>query len=266
MSVGRNDPCPCGSGLKYKKCCLLKETQERALDMHAEQMIAAKSAMLGELRSFAVLRLSEDEFKETWLRYRVADSGSTSRYTPESTDDEVTTPPLHKMLEDIPYFIWLFLDCRDEEENRLVEAFANSGEVEDEDELELVRSVAKATLSPYIVESVERDCRVTLRPLFGGETVELFDRYIARMISKDQVITTRLFSFDGRLHMIGVATMLGPGLRAELRRRLETAYDQCLANSGQERDWHTFFAREVLTTTRIVVEVRAWATQEQELR
>lgn len=23
MKVGRNDPCPCGSGLKYKKCCLL---------------------------------------------------------------------------------------------------------------------------------------------------------------------------------------------------------------------------------------------------
>ena len=25
MSIGRNDPCPCGSGRKYKKCCLLKE-------------------------------------------------------------------------------------------------------------------------------------------------------------------------------------------------------------------------------------------------
>jgi len=22
--IGRNDPCPCGSGLKYKKCCLGK--------------------------------------------------------------------------------------------------------------------------------------------------------------------------------------------------------------------------------------------------
>ena len=21
LTVGRNDPCPCGSGLKYKKCC-----------------------------------------------------------------------------------------------------------------------------------------------------------------------------------------------------------------------------------------------------
>jgi preprotein translocase subunit SecA len=25
IKVGRNDPCPCGSGQKYKKCCLLKE-------------------------------------------------------------------------------------------------------------------------------------------------------------------------------------------------------------------------------------------------
>ena len=26
MKVGRNDPCPCGSGLKYKKCCIGKKT------------------------------------------------------------------------------------------------------------------------------------------------------------------------------------------------------------------------------------------------
>jgi len=24
LKVGRNDPCPCGSGLKFKKCCLKK--------------------------------------------------------------------------------------------------------------------------------------------------------------------------------------------------------------------------------------------------
>ena len=27
VKVGRNDPCPCGSGLKYKKCCLRKKEQ-----------------------------------------------------------------------------------------------------------------------------------------------------------------------------------------------------------------------------------------------
>jgi SEC-C motif-containing protein len=26
--IGRNDPCPCGSGKKYKKCCLAKDEQE----------------------------------------------------------------------------------------------------------------------------------------------------------------------------------------------------------------------------------------------
>ena len=25
QKIGRNDPCPCGSGKKYKNCCMLKE-------------------------------------------------------------------------------------------------------------------------------------------------------------------------------------------------------------------------------------------------
>lgn len=31
--VGRNDPCPCGSGKKYKKCC---EGSEKHKKFHAE--------------------------------------------------------------------------------------------------------------------------------------------------------------------------------------------------------------------------------------
>jgi len=27
---GRNDPCPCGSNIKYKKCCLLKLNEAEA--------------------------------------------------------------------------------------------------------------------------------------------------------------------------------------------------------------------------------------------
>jgi len=26
-AIGRNDPCPCGSGKKYKRCCALKTNQ-----------------------------------------------------------------------------------------------------------------------------------------------------------------------------------------------------------------------------------------------
>lgn len=31
MKIGRNDKCPCGSGLKYKKCCLIKDIEESQL-------------------------------------------------------------------------------------------------------------------------------------------------------------------------------------------------------------------------------------------
>ena len=31
MKIGRNDPCPCGSGLKYKKCCMNKKTDLKNL-------------------------------------------------------------------------------------------------------------------------------------------------------------------------------------------------------------------------------------------
>ena len=35
MKIGRNDPCPCGSGKKYKQCCLKKDL------MSVEQLIRA---------------------------------------------------------------------------------------------------------------------------------------------------------------------------------------------------------------------------------
>jgi len=32
IKIGRNEPCPCGSGNKYKKCCLNKEQQRSDYD------------------------------------------------------------------------------------------------------------------------------------------------------------------------------------------------------------------------------------------
>jgi tetratricopeptide (TPR) repeat protein len=40
--IGRNDPCPCGSGQKYKRCCLHKDQAERA-DLQAAQTQALQA-------------------------------------------------------------------------------------------------------------------------------------------------------------------------------------------------------------------------------
>ena len=48
MSAGRNDPCPCGSGRKYKKCCLPKEEAQAPVSAvawsRAEKKLLIKSS------------------------------------------------------------------------------------------------------------------------------------------------------------------------------------------------------------------------------
>jgi len=40
-SIGRNDPCPCGSGKKYKQCCLAKdEAKAREARLAAQEQAA----------------------------------------------------------------------------------------------------------------------------------------------------------------------------------------------------------------------------------
>lgn len=42
QKAGRNDPCPCGSGKKYKQCCLKKQGQAKTYTSSGKRKIKAK--------------------------------------------------------------------------------------------------------------------------------------------------------------------------------------------------------------------------------
>lgn len=46
MKVGRNDPCPCGSGKKYKKCCAAKAQAKRSF---AAKPLTVDTGLLGKM-------------------------------------------------------------------------------------------------------------------------------------------------------------------------------------------------------------------------
>jgi SEC-C motif len=55
--IGRNAPCPCGSGLKYKRCCALKEERTSvgsriALSLVALMLIGGAIFLLASLNEF----------------------------------------------------------------------------------------------------------------------------------------------------------------------------------------------------------------------
>jgi hypothetical protein len=58
--VGRNDPCPCGSGKKYKQCCLLKGDPDKNLP---EIILADVSSMR---MNYLLLNMDRDEFMRAY--------------------------------------------------------------------------------------------------------------------------------------------------------------------------------------------------------
>lgn len=67
MEIGRHDPCPCGSGRKYKACCLGRPgpRQERHPGL-AEATTELKELLRG--RTFASLAEVQDEQRALGLR------------------------------------------------------------------------------------------------------------------------------------------------------------------------------------------------------
>ena len=76
--IGRNEPCPCGSGLKYKKCCLQKEAGpgipgsgqpvvQVSLNDEARKIQQAAVEGRSEIRALGVFILFATKTGDAWL-------------------------------------------------------------------------------------------------------------------------------------------------------------------------------------------------------
>jgi hypothetical protein len=69
--VGRNDPCPCGSGKKYKRCCLTKSQGHRAIDWPTfpeEQVVSGLLQSCPEFRAFYELERGKIQSPLYWAK------------------------------------------------------------------------------------------------------------------------------------------------------------------------------------------------------
>ena len=62
--IKRNDPCPCGSGQKYKQCCMKKEQASRRTRTILAHQVADQQEMTAELaEDFAAYEATFDEIE-----------------------------------------------------------------------------------------------------------------------------------------------------------------------------------------------------------
>ncbi|MBB6451592.1 hypothetical protein HNQ94_000013 [Salirhabdus euzebyi] len=59
MTVGRNDLCPCGSGKKYKKCCMNKNKVVQFHELQEEKFYQQKNMLVNKLRDFMEENVSQ---------------------------------------------------------------------------------------------------------------------------------------------------------------------------------------------------------------
>jgi len=66
MKPGRNDPCPCGSGKKYKQCCLQTEGAQQAEDLLWHQISRAIKGLPDKLLTFEKKWRGPETLLEAW--------------------------------------------------------------------------------------------------------------------------------------------------------------------------------------------------------
>ncbi len=70
--IGRNDPCPCGSGKKYKKCCGGKTPMQRRKFTHITSGGTAPQS-LGKITSMMSQTAEENKPKEEPKKIKPSD-------------------------------------------------------------------------------------------------------------------------------------------------------------------------------------------------
>lgn len=66
LKTGRNDPCPCGSGKKYKKCCLMSAEDS---DFQYRRWRQVEAGLIPRLTTFAYETLGVEIINEAWAHF-----------------------------------------------------------------------------------------------------------------------------------------------------------------------------------------------------
>lgn len=138
MKPGRNDPCPCGSGKKYKNCCLRHEDVVNQETFFWHQLNRIAKEIPGKLLTFAEKQYGKDVLMQAWNEFM------------DSQDEDFSPDSPHMQV----FFPWFFFDWLP----NLVESGVQHEEID-------LRSIAQVYLDkhgrqqdPLLVRYLEQCC------------------------------------------------------------------------------------------------------------
>jgi len=215
MAPKRNDPCPCGSGKKYKHCCMPKDEASRLEKLLWERAYRSlRTELVGFAQEETFAAAVVEGLKTLWGDY----------YRPET---------LELMNEDeaLLFFDWFAFDHRwGEEGQRLIERFAASEpDYLDERERELLEGWLDAPPgSAYQVQEVTEDGVFDLQDLFADRLPkgvpaqhEVEAPTASKVVEQGEILLGRPVPAGPSFRLSGATLRLPVSAEEDLRKFLE---------------------------------------------
>jgi SEC-C motif len=174
--IKRNDPCPCGSGKKYKRCCLGKGVSADGFSREE------RGAALEKLESFVEKYLVEEDEEAFDIFYERWD---------DSLED---VDPMWMEQSDAAYDMWLFVDYRLQKGETVVDRFLGRNPPLTPGERLYLELLRNTTMRLYEIMDLSPGESVTLRDVLDNTRVTVNERSGSRSMQKYTLVAARIMT------------------------------------------------------------------------
>jgi tetratricopeptide (TPR) repeat protein len=224
--VGRNDPCPCGSGKKYKKCCLGKT--EALPSIPSTMVTEEENRLTARLISYA----GRPRFHADYARAR---SLFFQKPISDLPNEKENGPDFGQFLD------WFIHDYPLDGGSTVIGEFARTeGRALPAGEREILQEAIDSYLNLYEVrESRPERAEVRIKDLFTGEELTIRDVSGSKRLVKWDIIGTRIIRVGENLRPSAVITLFSPKERDPLLRFFKEKQEEYQKQTGVS-DWKAF--------------------------
>jgi len=193
-TIGRNDPCPCGSGRKYKKCCGdtsnvdttdLRYSRIRRLDTESGNLVMR----------FAKERYGQDVLEKAWEDFLFS--------------DEIPFVMSHP---DIDFFLrWFTFDWKPQEKEKLSELFLiEKGTQLSSDLRHFIEATSHAAYSFFQTLEAKAGIGLTLRDILRKYEIKVTEKSASTILERGHIVYARIVQMDETCFIMGCGTHVFP--------------------------------------------------------
>jgi hypothetical protein len=209
MKIKRNDPCNCGSGKKYKKCCLNKATDSDILNYDWYKMRITENNVVDTLMKYTFRHYGQEAINDAWEEFLVYPSMSE---LPDIEDENA--------IYEAAFIPWLLFNWQPDLDTMALVKFGettiaenylkNYGHKLSKYERDFIQVNIGTYYSFYSVTHVVAQQSITLNDILRNKEVIVHEKRGTEFLNENQIIMARTVTLNNNSIIIGIYPMSLP--------------------------------------------------------